>query len=75
MEDRCPICGVTYQKFRTGLTYPEVYMIVWDHPQKRRNTVLGRWREMKLGMWDEHIKQCALGDTEAYIEGQEIWEY
>jgi len=32
---------------------------------KRRNTVLGRWHEIKMQMWEEHLHNC---------EQQAIWE-
>lgn len=25
---------------------------------KRRNTILGRWRQIKLKMWDHHLDLC-----------------
>lgn len=51
----CPHCGVTYKAFRTGLTYRDVYHQMWDHSQKRRNTILGSWHQLKLELWGQHI--------------------
>jgi len=63
--DRCPICGLAYDAFRSGLTYAEVYAQFWvddDDPStwcnKRRRTVLGRWHELKLDLWTEHLDAC-----------------
>jgi len=61
----CECCGLTYDEFRTGLSFGEVAGMLWvDNPdpttwrQKTRHTVLGKWREIKLGMWREHLKMC-----------------
>lgn len=61
----CPHCDLTYDDLRTGLTYSDVYLMFWsgsDDPSdwcnKRRHTILGRWREIKLGMWQEHLEMC-----------------
>ena len=62
----CAHCGLKYQDFRTGLTFSEVRNLYWvANPDsdtwkyKRRNTVLGKWREIKLEMWAEHLYMCA----------------
>jgi hypothetical protein len=61
----CPHCGLTYADLRTGLTYKEVRDMYWtsstdskDWKYKRRNTVLGKWRELKLSIWREHLYLC-----------------
>jgi hypothetical protein len=61
----CPQCHIAYDDFRTGLTYQDVFMTFWrgpDDPEKwhpkRRNSILGRWHEIKLEMWAEHIEYC-----------------
>jgi len=61
---------VSYQDFRTGFTYADVYSLLWvgdDDPAawryKRRHTILGKWHQMKLEMWSEHIEACD-GETE-----------
>lgn len=67
--DQCPWCGIAYDEFRTGWTFKEVWMMFWMMNQdsstwknKRRNTVLGRWREIKRHMWQEHLHECMLED-------------
>lgn len=59
---------MTYRAFRTGLTFRDVRAMMWtpeDDPSswrsKRRRSVLGFWRELKLQMW-EQIKQERDGD-------------
>jgi hypothetical protein len=61
----CAGCGLCYKTFRTGLTFSEVRQQFWktdSDPKawvnKRRHTVLGRWREIKLGMWGQHVEEC-----------------
>ena len=63
--ERCPICGLTYGRFRTGLTFAEVRSWLWvgsDDPRdwkpKRRGSVLGLWHETKKMLWAEHIRGC-----------------
>lgn len=63
--DDCPNCGLKYRDFRTGFTYAEVYQMLWvasddarDWRYKRRGTVLGKWRQLKLQMWDRHLAGC-----------------
>lgn len=65
MPEACPHCELEYDDFRTGETYQSIYMQFWrgsDDPSlwvnKRRHTVLGRWRQVKLSMWDEHLAMC-----------------
>lgn len=64
-ESRCRVCGLTYSQLRTGFTYEEVYQMLWvssedprDWKYKRRHTVLGKWHQIKLEMWDEHVHLC-----------------
>lgn len=61
----CPVCGLQYAELRTGLTFAEVRGFLWSwDPDPRtwgnvtRRTVLGRWREIKLDMWEEHLACC-----------------
>lgn len=63
---RCPSCGLQYDAFRTGLTFRDVFALLWsgsDDPKtwryKRRHTVLGLWHQIKLEMWNEHKRECA----------------
>lgn len=61
----CEECGLKYENFKTGLEYKDVYVQFWSnsddyrdwHP-KRRHTVLGRWHEIKMMLWKEHIEHC-----------------
>ena len=50
---------LTYDEFRTGLTYRQVYHLIWDRRWKRRRGVLGAWRQIKLEMWDEYQRRLA----------------
>lgn len=65
MIEVCPFCGLSYKELRTGLTYQDVFEMLWsasDDPStwryKRRNTVLGKWYQIKQEMWAEHIGGC-----------------
>jgi hypothetical protein len=49
---------VSYEDFRTGLTFREVRAMLWvsssdprDWRYKRRRTVLGHWRALKQQMY------------------------
>jgi hypothetical protein len=49
-----------YDKFKTGLTYQDVYCMMMDESEdredwkyKRRGTVLGRWHQIKKEMFYE----------------------
>lgn len=53
-----------YASFRTGLSYRDVYQMLWVHSDdsrdwkyKRRGTVLGLWRSIKLGLWDRYLAE------------------
>jgi len=54
----CPICGLTYDEFRTGHDYRSVYYMCYNRPYKRRNTVLGYWRQVKIELWEQHLVDC-----------------
>lgn len=61
----CPGCGISYGKFRTGLTYRDVFIWLWvnsDDPKdwkyKRRRTVLGKWHAHKRELFEAHVNQC-----------------
>jgi hypothetical protein len=54
------VCGCTYAQHRTGLTFRDVRRMMFDQEdpnrsgwwrQKRRHSVLGYWREMKIHLW------------------------
>lgn len=56
---------MTYGEFRTGYRYKDVWEMLWSpdpDPRtwryKRRHTVLGKWHEIKLEMWDNHLWIC-----------------
>lgn len=68
--DTCPRCGLSYADFRTGYTYADIFGMFWvgsDDPAewvyKRRHTVLGKWHQIKLELWSEHLDTCD-GETE-----------
>lgn len=46
---------VSYQQFRTGLTYHDVYHLIYGRKWKRRHGVLGYWRELKQRMYIEYL--------------------
>ena len=71
MVNTCPKCGLAYSEFRTGLTFRDVYTMLWSRKRKTRHTVLGKWREIKIGLFDEHINQCDLSEP---CEGDEHFE-
>lgn len=65
MDECCPYCDLTYDVLRTGYTYSDIYQMFWsgsddpsDWVNKRRNTILGRWRQIKMSMWVEHLETC-----------------
>lgn len=61
----CPNCGISYGDFKTGYTYDEVYQMFWvseydssKWKYKRRNTILGKWHQIKQEMWAHHLESC-----------------
>lgn len=61
-DEQCPHCGTSYAEFRTGLTYADVFVMLWspeDDPStwqyKRRRTVLGKWHQIKREWWKYHL--------------------
>jgi hypothetical protein len=63
--EECPRCGLKYDDMRTGLTFGDVFQMLWvpdDDSEKwrykRKGTVLGFWRMLKLDMWREHLAMC-----------------
>lgn len=50
---------IPYSEFRTGLTYREVYYVIWGRRWKRRHGVLGKWRELKQAMYAEYLEGVA----------------
>lgn len=60
-------CGCTYEAFRLGMTFADVRRMLWDQEdpnrpgwwrQKRRNSVLGYARELKLLAWSACHGYC-----------------
>lgn len=64
--EECRVCGLNYGRFRTGLTYQDVWLFYWtpqDAPReewkhKTRGVVLGKWFETKQQMWTQHKEEC-----------------
>lgn len=63
---------VNYSEFRTGLTYADVYMMLWSGSDdaatwryERRGTVLGKWRQIKQEMWAEYLRRLDESTREA----------
>lgn len=50
-----------YDRFRTGLTYYDVYHAIYGRKWKRRRGVLGYWRELKMKMYAEYLRDFAAG--------------
>lgn len=60
MTRKPPQRALTYESFRTGLTYREVYRMLWspssdprEWRHKGRGSVLGLWHQLKREMWRE----------------------
>lgn len=71
-SQRCKICGLKYDDFRTGETYRGTYATLWraeDDPavwrNKNRHGVLGAWHGYKMMLWAAHVAGC---------EEQRAWE-
>jgi hypothetical protein len=47
---------IPYDSFRTGLTFRDVYMMLWDRKYKRRRTVLGFWHQLKQQMYAQYAE-------------------
>lgn len=61
----CSNCGIAYRDFRTGFDYADIYAMLWmpEHDPskwicKRRNTILGKWHQLKQEMWNDHLESC-----------------
>ncbi len=62
---QCERCGLYYDDMLTGLTYGEVFEMLWEPSHdpsrwryKRRHTVLGKWHQIKLELWEYHLETC-----------------
>ena len=78
-EDQCPVCGLKYKNLSTEFTFKEIHDMLWvgtpDYSQwkyKRRRTVLGLWHQIKMSLWDQHLKGCE--KYQMYKEAQEQYE-
>lgn len=82
LDAECPYCGLRYKRLRTGLDYRAVFEMLWsynDDPatwrHKRRNTVLGKWHQIKMSIWDQHLFMCetehAADEERAAIKAEE----
>jgi hypothetical protein len=66
--DACPHCKLTYGRFRSGLTYQDVFVMLMDYSDdrtewrnKRRGTILGKWHQCKKELWERHVTaECPL---------------
>ena len=63
--ETCEHCGLAYDDMRTGHTYQSIYEMLWSGNEdsstwvyKRRLTILGKWHQIKLEMWDDHVEMC-----------------
>lgn len=54
---------VPYKQFRTGLTYLEVYHLIYHRQWKRRRGVLGKWYEIKQAMYQDYLSQFGGGES------------
>jgi len=59
------MCGLKYKDFRTGETFQSIKDSLWvasDDPKdwkyKRKSTILGKWHQFKVQMWNDHLGQC-----------------
>lgn len=50
---------LSYADFRTGLTFADVYGMTYGRKWKRRNGVLGYWRELKMRMYEDYLNGTA----------------
>ena len=58
---------INYNDFRTGYSWQEIRDMMWGDPndpstwplanhKNRRHTVLGKWRQIKLEMYDNYLQ-------------------
>jgi hypothetical protein len=73
-----------YERFKTGLSYPEVKAMLWspspdprDWRQKSRGPVLGLWWRLKQDMWrekerreDEEVMAAAMTELDTGPAGE-----
>lgn len=83
MKIVCPVCGMDYDDFRTGMTFADVkaeMYVASDNPEdwvyKRRGCVLRRWRKIKRAMFDYHVEECKQhGNDVPVVEIEAFCEY
>jgi hypothetical protein len=65
---RCT-CGMTYEEHRLGMTFADVRRLMWDqedpnrpgwYRQKRRHSVLGLMRELKIHSFHVIHRYCEM---------------
>lgn len=52
-----PNSPLAYRDFRTGLTYADVYHMIYSRKWKRRRGVLGYWHWLKQQMYAHYLEQ------------------
>lgn len=72
-----PPAPVSYEKFRTGLTYRAVADMLWsgspdpaDWKYRRRGTVLGKWHQIKQEYYAEYLNRWDDQQVETQTKGQ-----
>ncbi len=74
---------VPYEKYKTGLTYDDVYNKLWrdsddpaDWRYKGPSGVLGYWHELKQEMYDDYVRgfEEYSGSPEFAAEFQAFWQ-
>lgn len=78
-DDVCPHCGLKYRRLNTGLRYYDVYVMLMDYSEdtkdwtyKRRNTVLGKWFQIKQSMWDYHVNEGGCPQDPRNVAASEV---
>ncbi len=49
-------CPLVYDDFKTGFSFKEVRQMLRGRNWITRHTVLGKWHEIKLKMYDEYLQ-------------------
>lgn len=78
-SEACPVCGIKYLNFRTGLDYRTIFdwlrvesLDPADWTYKRRGTILGRWHQEKQTMWKTHLESCEYEARKLAEKGHEV---
>lgn len=80
--EKCPHgCGLSYGRFRTGLRYHDVFILLMDYSEdpdewkyKRRGTVLGKWFQIKQQMWLYHTDEGGCPEDPRNLEAERAHE-